>query len=230
MRISPRNIPSTKLQIRQEDIHSILKQMHSLRGLDRPRIVHDWYVKPLLSGFPHCLDDLRNIMCRCHKINIVGFLSLKLKKYLSQPIYCDDFSRLFNSLMAYFIRRCRQFTIPMAYFTRCFRQLTSPMAYFLCCPIRYRLFHCPRALLPRSPPPRNFAVLAKHAPQRTPDKKHRPRALLTGDTGFFPHMKSSPRDDQLFGLSTTACSILHSIHSARSRAESAVLKYHNYTK
>ena len=74
-------------------------------------------------------------MCRCHKINIVGFLSLKLKKYLSQPIYCDDFSRLFNSLMAYFIRRCRQFTIPMAYFTRCFRQSTSPMTYFILCPI-----------------------------------------------------------------------------------------------
>jgi hypothetical protein len=131
------------------------------------------------------------------------------------------YRRLPNSLTAYFIRRCQQFTIPMAYFIHRCRQFTSPMAHF---------FLCPRTLIPRSPPPRNFAVLAEHAPQRAPDKKHRPRALLTGDTGFFPHMKSSPRDDQLFGLSTTACSILHSIHSARSRAESAVLKYHNYTK
>jgi hypothetical protein len=135
--------------------------------------------------------------------------------------------------MAYFSRRYRQFTSPMAYFF-CYRLPNSLTAYFFCCrqftsPMAY-FFCCPRTLIPRSPPPRNFAVLAEHAPQRAPDKKHRPRALLTGDTGFFPHMKSSPRDDQLFGLSTTACSILHSIHSARSRAESAVLKYHNYTK
>ena len=153
-------------------------------------------------------------MRRRHKVDIVGFLSLKLKKYLSQPIYRDDFSRLFNSLMAY---------------SFCCRLSNSPMAYFIRRPIRDLLFPCPRTLIPISPSPRNFTILTEYTPQRTPDKKHRPRALLPGDTGFFPHMKSSPRDDQLFGLSTTACSILHSIHSARSCAESAVLKYHTCT-
>ena len=119
MRISPCNIPSTKLQIRQEDVHSILKHMHRLRRLNRPRIVHDWYAKPLLSGFPHCLNDLRDIVCRRHKIDIVGLLPLKLKKYLSNPVESREASlETVDSLdMNYALPETVETTSPLRYRT-----------------------------------------------------------------------------------------------------------------
>jgi hypothetical protein len=64
---------------------------------------------------------------------------------------------------------------------------------------------------------RNIMILAKNTFQIASGKKYRPRAVFSGNTGFFPLMQGSPCHTYLFGFSTISGSAGIPVHIARPR-------------